>query len=249
MKSKIILLSLLTTLALKSIGQVRLDPFYPYSKWTVGLGMGFTEMYGDLRNSNSEPVYKFHIDRNTNEWVYYGIEVQRGAVSDYDPKERWTNGISAYNQFTNVALNGKISLGELFNHPNNFFAKTLFGLYVGAGVGYMFNNVSSITYKFHNLDKYVITDYSPANINTGQNCVYLPFTVGLNLHMTRRVVFDVNYEMCYAFSDYVDGYSFQAPYAKNNYNDMFSMLTFGLDIYIGKVGVNSGKSSYRTRHN
>ena len=100
----------------------------------------------------------------------------------------------------------------------------------------MTNNVSNITLKFKHSDKYTITDYSNANIKSSSSNYYIPLNVGFNLHMTKRLIFNINYKFCYAFSDYLDGYNFQAPTAKNNYNDMYSVLSFGAHWYVGKIG-------------
>jgi hypothetical protein len=244
MKSKIIiLLSVCIATCLQSFAQIRLDPFYPYSKYTIGVGMGYSTMYGDLAHSSSEPVYRVNVDRNFNEWVCLDFQLQNGAVSDYSGKNDWTEGLSAYNQFTSFDVNGRISLGELFNWPSNFFAKTLYGIYVGAGIGVMHNDVSSISVKFNNSDKYEITDYNPNNIKTNSNCAYLPMNLGINLHLTRIVMLNVNYQLTYAFSDYVDGYNFAKPEATNNYNDMYSVLSFGLHFYIGRIAMTPNKKS------
>src|ERR1039457_946503 len=109
MKSKIIiLLSLCFITCRNADAQVRLDPFYPYSMWTVGAGVGFSEIYGNLSHSNSEPVFRVNIERNSNMWVNLDLELQHGALSDYEVKNSWTNGLSVYNQFTAVDLNGRI---------------------------------------------------------------------------------------------------------------------------------------------
>ncbi len=248
MKSKIILLSLCIAACFSSKAQVRLDPFYPYSKWTFGLGVGYSELYGDLAKSNSEAVVHLHLDRNANEWVSYGLEIQHGGLSSYEPKNHWTSGLSVNNNFTGASINGKVCLGELFNHPTNFFTKTIFGLYVGVGAGYMLNDISNATLKFKKQDVANITEYSPSSLKTSTGNFYVPFIAGFNLHVSRRVMFNVNYEFAYAMSDYIDSYNFLQPVANNQYNDMFSVLTFGLDFYLGKIG-GKGRSSYRTRHN
>jgi len=237
MKLKIVILLSLCLAAFRPAdAQIRLDPFYPYSKWSIGAGAGFTEIYGNLSHSNSEPIFRLNVERNSNMWVALGFEVQRGALSDYEVKNTWTNGLSVYNKISTYDLYGRVSLGEFFRYPRSFFAKTLFGLYFGAGIGYMDNNVSNITLKFKHIDKYKINDYSNTNIKTSTSNFYVPFNVGFNLHMTRRVMFNVNYQFAYAFSDYLDGYNFQAPTATNKYNDMFSVFSFGINYYIGKVG-------------
>jgi hypothetical protein len=242
MKNKIIiLLSVCVAAFQQSYAQVRLDPFYPYSKYTIGIGIGYSTMYGDLAHSQSEPVYGISVARNANEWVCLDFQLQHGAVSDYSGKNTWTPGISAYNQFTSFDVTGRVALGELFNWPSNFAAKTLYGLYVGAGIGVMANHVSSISLKFKNSDHYEITDYDPKNIKTSSTCAYLPLDLGINLHITRIVMLNVNYQLNYAFSDYVDGYNFQKPVATNNYNDLYSVLSFGLHFYVGRISMTPNK--------
>ena len=242
MKSKvIILLSLCVAACSYSNAQIRLDPYYPYSQWTVGGGVGFSEIYGNLSHSNSEPMFRINVERNSNMWVCLDLEASHGALSDYEVRNTWTNGLSVYNQISTLALTGRLSLGEFFKFPKNFFCKTIFGLYVGAGVGVMSNHVSNITEKFSYQDKYKITDYDAGDISTNTSNFYIPFNLGFNLHLTRRCMFNINYQFSYAFSDYLDGYDFQAPTANNKYNDMFSVLSFGLNFYIGKVSYHHKK--------
>ncbi len=236
MRLKIIFLLLVgLSTGWESGAQIRLNPFYPYSKWSLGGGIGFSEIYGNLDHSNSEPVLRLNIERNSNMWVSWGLEVQKGALSDYEVKNHWTSGLSVYNQITAYDLHGKVSLGEFFRYPRSFLGKTLFGLYVGVGVGYMKNNVSNITLRFKHSDKYAITDFNSLNLKRNSANYFIPFNFGFDLHMTKRAVFNVNYQFSYAFSDYLDGYNFQTPIATNKYNDMFSVLSFGVNWYIGKV--------------
>ncbi|MFI5196923.1 MAG: hypothetical protein ACHQD8_07515 [Chitinophagales bacterium] len=231
-----------------SYAQIRLDPFYPYSRVTVGIGVGYSQIYGNLNHTNSAAVTRFSIGRNVNEWVNYNVQVQHGGLSDYETKNHWTNGLSAYNTFTAVHIQGRMSIGEIFNAPQNYLAKTLFDFYIGAGGGYMWNNISNLTLKFKSKDKLLITDYNGADIKTSSSNFYLPFCVGINLHLTRRCMFNANYEFSYAFSDYLDGYNFQPPAATNKYNCFFTVMSFGLNFYVGHIG-NGKTNSYRTRHN
>ncbi len=243
MKNIIIILfsAFIAAVSIKANAQVRLDPFYPYSKYTFGIGIGYTHLYGDWTNSNSQQAYKINVARNINEWVNVNIELQKGSLNEYESKNHWTNGLSVNNDFTGGALIANMSIGELFNWPKSFLVKQFYGIYIGTGIGYMHNNIANITLKFRNADKYLITDYDPGNINMKSNCFYLPLNVGIDLHITKIVVLNVNYQMNYAFSDYVDGYNFKPPIATNNYNDLYSVLSFGLHFYIGEISMTPNK--------
>jgi hypothetical protein len=218
-----------------AFSQVRLEPFYPYSKYSLTLAMGSTKMYGDLQHHISEPVYKVNIDRNFNSYTSVGLEIQRGALASEEYKNHWTNGMSQYTQMTNFMATGRVSLGQFFEYPSNFLWKTLYGLYVRTGFGMMNANVSNISYKFRNRDQLEIRDLYSDAIKTKTWIPYIPYNIGFDLHLTTRCQFNINYQFNYAFSDYVDGYNFPSPPANNYYNDMYSVLTFGLNFYIGKM--------------
>ncbi len=237
MKIRIVTLLALCLATLGSVkAQIRLDPYYPYSKFTAGAGIGFSTLYGNLDHSTSQPVGRLNLDYNLNAWTYLDLEFQHGALSDYETKNSYTNGMNSYNKFSAFDLSLRVSMGQLFKYPRNFFSKTIFGIYGGVGGGYMFNYVSNITQKFKKTDKYLITDYNPNNIKKRTSNFFIPFTLGWNLHLTRRCMFNFNYQFSYAFSDYLDGYNFQQPTANNKYNCMFSVMSFGLNFYIGQVG-------------
>jgi hypothetical protein len=217
------------------MAQVRLEPFWPYSQYSLGFSAGNTTMYGDLQNSVSEPIYRVTFERNFNSYTGVGLEYQNGALASQENRNHWTNGLSSYDQLNTLALYGRVSLGQFFKYPKNYLMKNLFGLYFGTGIGCVYDDVSNITLKFRNRDPSTIQDYNEKYIRTTVWSAYIPYNIGFNLHLTKRVMFNVNYQFCYFFSDYIDGYNFTNPPANNYYNDMCSMLTFGLIFNLGPV--------------
>jgi hypothetical protein len=242
MKTKFILALLvcLTAVSLNSNAQVRLDPFYAYSKYSIGIGSGYTHMYGDLNMSEQELVYKLNVTRHVNEWVNLTFEGSRGGLSSFETKNRWTNGMSSYNKFLSVAVTGNVALGQFCGVPSSFIMKQLFGLYIGAGIGFMNNDITDISTKFKSSDKQEITELFPGSIMTSSNNYYLPMNLGIDLHFTRSLFINVNYQMCYAFTDWVDGYNFKKP-SNNNANDLYSTIIVGLHFYTGQLSMSTSK--------
>jgi hypothetical protein len=236
MKMKVlVLLSALVATSISSFAQVRLEPFWPFSKYSLGVGIGNSHMYGDLDRSISQPVYVLNFARNFNSYTSVGIEATRGALNSEEYRNHWTNGMSMYNQYTSVNLNGTVSLGQFFKYPSNYLWKNLFGLYFRCGIGVMFNDISNITYKFKNRDRLEIRDYNAKYIKTNEFVPYIPYNFGFNLHLKKNCYFNINYQFNYTFSDYVDGYNFSNPPANNFYNDMYSVLSFNLCFYLGHI--------------
>jgi hypothetical protein len=236
MKTKIIsLVSLCLLYIMPVFGQVRLEPFWPYSNYTLGVSIGNSHMYGDLKNSISEPVYKLDVERNFNSYTSVGMELQHGALASQENKNNWTNGLSSYNQFTTLDIHGRVSLGQFFKYPKNYLMKNIFALYFQTGFGVMGTDISNVSSKFKNRQAYKINDVYEDAISTNRYIGYIPYNFGYNLHLTKRAMFNINYQYCYCFSDYVDGYNFSQPTAHNYYNDMYSILSFGLIFNIGKI--------------
>ena len=237
MKSKFSVVVFLLLVVFSSVSaQVRLEPFFSYGKYTLGFGIGNSHIYGDLEKSIAEPVYKVNLERNINSYSSFGLEAEYGALSSEEYKNHWTNGLSMFNQYTSVELNGRVSVGQFFDYPRSYFYKTLFGFYFRSGFGVIANNITNISYKFRNKDKIDITDVSRQSVKTGELAYYVPFNLGFNLHLTRKCLFNMNYKFCYTFSDYVDGYNFPTGNAKNYFNDMYSVLSLGLSFYLGNAG-------------
>jgi hypothetical protein len=216
-------------------GQVRLEPFWPYSNYTLGISVGTSEIYGALNHSVAEPVYKAAVDRNFNSYSSVGIDLQHGAISSYETPNHWTNGMSEYNQFSTIDVHGRVSLGQFFKYPKNYLWKNIFALYVQTGFGLMATDITNITMKFKNRENYTIDDVYPNAIKQHKIIPYIPYNIGYNLHLTKRAMFNVNFQFCYTFSDYVDGYYFPQPQAHTYYNDMYSILSFGLIFNLGKI--------------
>jgi hypothetical protein len=205
-----------------AFAQVRLEPFYSYTNWSFTLAMGSSKMFGDLQHHVSEPMYRLNIERNFNSYTSVGLEVNRGALASEEYKNHWTNGLNQYSQVTNLMATGRVSLGQFFE-------------YVRTGFGMMSDRVSNISYKFRNRDQLEIRDMYSDAIKTSSWIPFIPYNIGFNFHLTKRCEFNVNYQFSYCFSDYVDGYNFPSPPASNYYNDMFSVLSFGLNFYIGQM--------------
>lgn len=238
MKIKVtLLLSLCLAVCSVSFSQVRLEPFFSYGKYTLGLGVGNTHMYGDLEKSISEPAFRLNFERNINSFSGVGIEAEYGALSSEEFKNHWTSGLNMYNQYKAVDINGRVAIGQFFDYPKNHFYKALYRLYLRSGFGVISNNLTNITYKFRNKDKLDIKDVSYRAILTNETAVYIPVSVGFNINLTERCLFNINYKFVYAFSDYVDGYNFPTGNAHNYFNDMYSVLSVGLSFQLGNAGL------------
>ena len=193
-------------------------------------------MYGDLSQSNPQPAFIANLSRHMSSNVIIGVELQHGTLSSTEPANRWTTGLGMTNSFNAFNVNGKVTLAEVFKNPHNIVLKALSNLYAGLGVGIIDNDLTKITNKFKVSDTATIDpDFKKSSI-----ALVVPLNLGLNIYMKRFLgyggaQFNINYQLNYAFSDYVDGYNFSPSTTRNKSNDMYSIFSVGFAIYIGHV--------------
>ena len=235
MKAKIILLLTgCVAMGMSAFGQVRFVPDDPYNKYSVGLNVGYTTMYGDLSQSNPSPAFALSLSQHMNQSVIVGVELMHGTLSSTEPANKWTTGLASINQYNGLNVHANMSFNEFLHNPHNVVMKTISHLYVGTGVGIIDNDFTKITDKFKTTDPATIDpDFKKSSL-----AMIVPLNLGLNIYMKsffgyRGAQFNINYQMNYAFSDYVDGYKFSSATTTNKYNDAFSVLSIGFAIYIG----------------
>ena len=237
MKTKFILLTLsVLTVSLSSFAQVRFVPDDPYNEYSIGVGIGYTTMYGDLKESNPSPAFILDVAKHMSPNILIGAELQHGTLSSTEPANHWTTGLNMTNQYNSFNINGKVTFAEFLKHPDNIGLRALSKFYVGAGVGLIDNNITSITEKFKTSDlKTIDPDFKKKSI-----ALIVPLNFGLNLYVKsflgyKGAQFNINYQLNYAASDYVDGYKFPPATTRNKYNDLYSVLSVGIALYIGHV--------------
>lgn len=213
---KIYILLLSIVLAAPSYGQ----NFYRLS---AGVSAGATYTFTDVDKGNFGYAYQGSLDYYFTPFVTAGIDAQMGVakggnvLTDTHSRE-FTN---SYKAFT---FNVKIRSGEMTDFYYSPFLSAIQGLYVGAGVGYVQNNMTNIartkgTYVFPGEDK--------------SSGLMLPVNLGLDINFPNyygevRFIVNINYQSNFVFNDNFDGYNDPIELFRNRAPDMFSVLSVGL---------------------
>src|ERR1700744_3123634 len=148
MKTKILIFfTICTTICISARGQVRFEPSGTFDNYNIGIGAGFTTMYGDLQQSGHQPVYMLNVSRPLIPVINIALEIQHGTFTSSTPANRWTSGLSETNQFNTVGLNANLSLSSIIPYPQNAITKGLSNCYIGTGIGIISNDLTNITDK------------------------------------------------------------------------------------------------------
>ena len=201
--------------------------------YSIGFGIGTTKMYGDLPYSRPQQAYIGYFEKNITQSVSFGETISNGYLESHGL-------IHSYNHFTSVDQHMTIELGTFFhifnkNYNDNILTRLAGGIYFGAGVGVINNDLTKIT----NPNESIFianTGLDNPVIEKNSTALYFPLNIGYNLHITNKVwlfrglVFNINYQYTACQSDYIDGYD--PPSRANNKNDVYTVLSAGVRFFI-----------------
>jgi hypothetical protein len=214
-------------------------PLVPYAnKFSLGVGVGIANMWGDLNQHPATLGVRLGVGKHVTNSLIVGLEVYQGTLTSKETPNSWNTGISSASSFVAVDLNAKVNLSVFFSNVDNGLTRVLSSFYIGSGIGYIDNNITSISEKLKPKDttlknaiqKHASVPYLPLNIGCR-----VPFKHFLGTHHTSLMV---NMNMCYTYSDYIDGYNLskvgKIANATNRFNDVYSICTVGLSFSLAK---------------
>lgn len=197
---------------------------------SIGFGGGGTILHADLRN---KPVsYAGHLDLDAliNPYISVGVNGQAGKLLGDD-----FYGRSAENKYIAVNGNIKVRMGQFLNQSDNYsyymlsntsFLSYLSNIYVGAGVGFISNDVDAK--RRFNTGGEVVANYDGIDKSTE---LVVPFNVGIDFPIGQSLygptwAINLNYQHGFSTGDNVDGYS--TEFSKSN--DHYSYFSLGVKI-------------------
>lgn len=208
---------------------------YDYSQYDVGFSVGFNQFYGDVVTAKSTKGVNFNFNYNQSPYINYIFEFQAGKLaggdSVKDPLGR--QFATDYNYF---AFRIQVQGGEILDYSRDPLANAFKNLYVGVGIGLVFNKITNINRYSIQFPGY----YTPGENKSQQ--AFLPLRIGYefkiyNKYQRPDVKFDIGYQYNIVFGDQLDGFKV------GHLQDAFAQFTIGVKFSIG------GVTSYRKQIN
>lgn len=230
MKKTILLLLVLCAFGYTSKAQLG----YNYAQYGLGFNLNSVTAKTDVPNQTSHPSYNFNFNYNYTPYTTFSLEYEFGRLSGGygDFYEKALKGVSAtdanyatlvaaipiaykqvdpflryyYNDYQSIALHGDVQLGEFIDYENGgFIARVAKNIYVGSGVGMVYNKIVSIN-RFNADSTYV---YGGSDRS---NNIFVPVRVGYqfkiyNSYDEPSISVNFGYQMNYVFGYGLDGYS------------------------------------------
>jgi hypothetical protein len=134
--------------------------------------------------------------------------------------------------FTAFQFRAQVQAGEVIDYSRSQFANVFKNLYVGTGIGIVYDNIT-------NINRYSL--YYPGFYTPGENSaneVFLPLRVGYELKLYNSYnqpsfKIDLGWQYNFVFGDELDGFK------AGSKNDAYSQYTIGIKFALG------GVTSYR----
>ncbi len=199
-------------------------------KHMVGINAGGTVIDGELKNHPVRDVFSVTYGYNFSEKLRIGVECAAGELYSASPANEWTSGLQSHNNFTTANVNARYSFNNIFNRHGLKNKEIKNRLYWGLGLGYLNNNLSTLTTRFR-------PDQAPnEHTKSTSSTAVLLENIGMDFKLPKtgllsKTIFNINFQANYAFSDYVDGYSFKSGGLVSN--DVYFTFTAGLHFYFG----------------
>ncbi|MGZ3751483.1 MAG: hypothetical protein ACXVB0_11545 [Mucilaginibacter sp.] len=204
---------------------------YDYAQYDLGFSVGFNQFFGDVSSSKSTKAINFNFNYNQTPFVNYIFEFQAGKLAGGDMNNDLLGRQFAadYNYY---ALRIQLQAGEVIDYSQSKLANAFKNLYVGAGLGMVFTNVTSINRYSIQLPGY----YTPGVDKSHQT--FLPARIGYEFKVYNKydqpgIKFDIGYQANFVFGDELDGFK------AGTHNDIYSQFTIGAKFSLG------GVTSYR----
>ncbi|MDR3678790.1 MAG: outer membrane beta-barrel protein [Flavipsychrobacter sp.] len=215
-------------------GQIKYIPPTAHA-FSIGIGAGITELYGDFYGKPKEPSFWGDVNYNITPYFCAGIQGQYGNLTTggLDVTKK-ADGFYIKNAYSTVNANVRLSLGAFFTHatPTTFLV-ILSGVYGGAGYGIIHNDITTSTRGGLNQESIM-----HGVIKSSSFVGNVPLNVGIDVTLPRIIgitglVANANYQYNICQSDYVDGYDPNIQF--NKHNDTYTYISVGLRYNFGRI--------------
>lgn len=212
-----------------------------FYKFSIGAGAGVTQSFTEVRKHDFGLAGYGTLDYLLTPFISIGLEAQKGQINsgDYktDPRNR-----QSVNSYLAGSVNGKIALGAFIDYQRDGLARKIRGLYVGAGIGAIKNDITGII-RFDNQrpENPDGTPYRQPGEDTSKE-IYFPLNIGINFYFADRedfyrYVLNFNYQGNITLGEGLDGYNDTGETFKSGKPDVYTFFSVGLKYNFGKMGL------------
>ncbi len=194
-----------------------------YSRFDLGASLGSNQFNGDVVNVQSTKGFSLNFNYNQSAFLNYIFEFQGGKLAGGNKTTEPANREFAAD-YDYLAVRAQLQAGEIMDYSQSRLANAFKNFYIGAGVGVILDNITSI-------NRYSTTGQFTPGLNKSQ-ALFVPLRVGYEIKIFNKYQrpdfkIDIAYQYNSTFTDNLDGYKVGKS------NDSFSQFSIGVKFAVG----------------
>lgn len=196
-----------------------------YHPFSVGAGYGITVAFAGEQTITSNNALNLNVNYHITPFTTVSLEGQFGKLSGGDAIND-TYGKQYVNSYNAAVLHADLQLGELVDFSNSQFLNGAKNIYLGTGVGLLYNNITAISFG--------TTDSAlpPSSYYVKSSNFFIPLRMGYEFKIFNRrdepqVRFDLSYSFNSVFGQGLDGYYSASASSVKFYNYIAMGLKYG----------------------
>jgi hypothetical protein len=218
---------------------------FNYYEWGAGVGASYGKAEADLKKQDFHPAFNLNFVYNYSPFLPITAELQKGTFSGGGAlKSQDNSGRYFTNQYYSLNIHADLQLGEITDYSDSWLLDRFKGLYLGTGIGFIFNKMTSIE-RFNRFPENGVVFPDPNSHegfqgkDQGVNLI-IPIRLGYEFKIyddydQPRYGIDIGLQHYFALGEGIDGYNDPPAKFKNNAADQYTYVTIGFKYNFGNT--------------
>lgn len=224
---------------------VKAQSGFNYYEFGAGISASYGKAEADLKKQDYHPAVSLNFVYNYSPFLPITAELQKGTFSGGGAlKSQDFSGRYFTNSYLSFNVHGDLQAGEILDYSDSWVLDRIKGLYIGTGIGFIYNNMTRIE-RFNRFPEngVVYPDPNSAEGFQGKNNsmnVIFPLRLGYEFKLfddydQPRYGIDISVQHYFAPGEGLDGYNDPTSKYKNNAMDQYTFVTIGFKYNFGNT--------------
>jgi len=224
-----------------TVSVVKAQSGFNYYEFGVGAGASYGKAEADLKKQDFHPAFNLNFVYNYSPFFPITAELQKGTFSGGGTTRNVDfSGRYFTNSYFSFNIHGDMQAGQILDYSDSWFLDRIKGLYLGTGIGFIYNNMTRIQRynQFIENDPIGSTRGLEGKDN-GFNFI-LPIRFGYEFKIfddydQPRYGIDIGIQHYFDIGEGIDGYNADPKIFKNNAMDQYTYFTIGFKYNFGNT--------------
>ncbi|QEC76526.1 hypothetical protein [Mucilaginibacter ginsenosidivorax] len=228
-----------------TVAMAKAQSGFNYYEFGAGISASYGKAEADLKKQDYHPAVSLNFVYNYSPFLPITAELQKGTFSGGGAlKSQDFSGRYFTNSYFSFNVHGDLQAGEILDYSDSWVLDRIKGLYIGTGIGFIYNNMTRIE-RFNRFPEngVVYPDPNSGEGFQGKNNslnIIIPIRLGYEFKIfddydQPRYGIDISVQHYFAPGEGLDGYNDPTSKYKNNATDQYTFVTVGFKYNFGNT--------------